>query len=148
VNVPLEFPSLVSDLPSLTRIISELLNNACKYTPANKQIQITVQLANPSHRITQADTPSNAYQDLRTPSVHIIIRNFGVEIHSEHLFRIFDPFYRIPNNDPWKHGGTGLGLALVKRLVEYIQGTINVTSDRNGTTFVVQLPLNLSESAD
>lgn len=48
-------------------------------------------------------------------------------------------------SDRWQHGGTGLGLALVKKLVEYLQGTIEVSSTHGWTTFTVQLPLSLSE---
>jgi signal transduction histidine kinase len=64
------------------------------------------------------------------------------DIPAHELPRIFDKFYRIPNADPWKQGGTGLGLALVKRLVEQLQGNIDVTSTNGITTFTVYLPLN------
>ncbi|MDX2099914.1 MAG: ATP-binding protein [Leptolyngbyaceae cyanobacterium bins.59] len=46
--------------------------------------------------------------------------------------------YRIPHADPWKQGGTGLGLALVKGLVERLQGSIQVKSQNGWTTFAVQ----------
>jgi signal transduction histidine kinase len=59
--------------------------------------------------------------------------------------RIFEPFYRIPQSDRWQNDGTGLGLALVKKLVEYLQGTIEVTSSQGWTTFTVKLPLSLPE---
>ncbi len=54
----------------------------------------------------------------------------------------FDKFYRVPNNDPWKHGGTGLGLALVKRLAEQLGGTIKVESADLRTTFALKLPIS------
>ncbi|MEH2308550.1 ATP-binding protein [Nostoc sp.] len=56
---------------------------------------------------------------------------------------MFEPFYRIPQSDRWQHGGTGLGLALVKKLVEYLQGKIEVTSSHGWAMFTVQLPLSL-----
>jgi signal transduction histidine kinase len=56
------------------------------------------------------------------------------------LPRIFEKFYRIPNHDPWKQGGTGLGLALVKKMVEQLGGTISVLSHSGATTFAVELP--------
>jgi signal transduction histidine kinase len=65
--------------------------------------------------------------------------NTGVEIAPQELPRIFDKFYRIPNNDPWKHGGTGLGLALVKKLVEQMGGAIKVESMNSQTYFKVRL---------
>ena len=131
VIVPPDFPDLIGDLSGLTRIVSELLNNACKYTPANEQIQLTAQLV---------DCPPSRNHSI----VKIIIRNSGNEISAEQLCRIFDPFYRIPSNDPWKHGGTGLGLALVKKLAAHMQGDIVVTSHQRWVTFTLQIPLVLS----
>ncbi len=49
-------------------------------------------------------------------------------------------FYRVPKADRWKRGGTGLGLALVQKLIEHLQGTIQVESSEGWTTFTVQLP--------
>jgi signal transduction histidine kinase len=67
------------------------------------------------------------------------------EIPEAELPRIFDKFYRVPNADRWKQGGTGLGLALVKRLVEQLQGSIHVTCVDGMTTFVVDMPLIVVE---
>lgn len=139
--------SLDFDLPSrpvtvtidptvLEHIITELLNNACKYTPAHAQIRLSVQV----RRDTKAGASSKAaYLILQ-------VRNSGVEIPARERHRIFDRFYRIPNNDPWKFGGTGLGLALVKKQVELLQGTIRVTSRSGWTIFTVQLPTELIRS--
>ncbi|MDX2228371.1 MAG: ATP-binding protein [Leptolyngbyaceae cyanobacterium bins.349] len=49
-----------------------------------------------------------------------------------------------PNNDPWKHEGTGLGLALVKKLVERLGGAIAVESSHGETRFILTLPLDQS----
>jgi signal transduction histidine kinase len=68
--------------------------------------------------------------------------NSGVEIQADEFEHIFEKFYRIPNGDPWKHGGTGLGLALVKKRVTYLGGTIEVTSTQGRTVFIIHLPLN------
>jgi signal transduction histidine kinase len=57
--------------------------------------------------------------------------------------RVFDKFYRIPNHDPWQHGGIGLGLALVKKLVEQLQGQIYLESHPEQTCFTLELPLQL-----
>jgi hypothetical protein len=79
-----------------------------------------------------------------TPSllrgVQIDVSNSGVEISTKELSRIFDPFYRIPNKDPWKHGGTGLGLALIRKLLVQLQGKIDVTSTQGWTTFTIEIP--------
>lgn len=129
VNLAPDLPSIYSDPQSINRIITELLSNACKYTPAGETISISVS-------ITPEVTAS-----VSTHSLQVNISNTGAGIAPEELPRIFDKFYRIPNNDPWKHGGTGLGLALVKKLVEKMGGAITVDSRNQITCFRVDLPL-------
>lgn len=143
IDIPSTFPPFVSDLDSLTRIVSELLNNACKYTPPGEQITVEVSFASRAEERggEAAENLELEIENLKS-TIAISIKNSGVEIPTEQLEQIFQPFYRIPKSDRWKHGGTGLGLALVKRLVEYLQGTIQVTSEQNWTIFTVQLPLN------
>ncbi|HEY9642423.1 MAG TPA: GAF domain-containing protein [Coleofasciculaceae cyanobacterium] len=118
LDIPADLPSLSTDLPFLERILTELLHNACKYTPAGKTITISA----------------------RSVSAVLEIRmsNSGIEIPAVECDRIFDKFYRIPNNDPWKHGGTGLGLALVKKLTERLGGQIHAESGDGQTTFVLK----------
>ncbi|WP_448560537.1 sensor histidine kinase [Trichothermofontia sp.] len=70
---------------------------------------------------------------------HLSITNFGVEISPAEQSKIFDRFYRIPHHDPWQQGGTGLGLALIKKLVEYLGGLIHVESGDNRTCFHLTL---------
>ena len=127
IDLAPDLPMLTTDSFCLSRILIELLNNACKYTSAQETITIAAH--------AEADTLS------------ISVTNSGVEIPAEQLDLIFDKFYRIAENDPWKYGGTGLGLALVKKLVEHLQGKIEVKSENRLTCFVVTLPL-LLETAD
>ncbi|HEY9649805.1 MAG TPA: ATP-binding protein, partial [Coleofasciculaceae cyanobacterium] len=121
-----DIPPLVSEVASLTRILSELMHNACKYTPPGEQITVTAQTS-------LADTSSRN-------GVQISVSNSGVAIPQEELSRIFDPFYRIPKNDPWRQGGTGLGLSLVRKLVNRLQGKIEVTTRQNWITFTLRIP--------
>ncbi len=123
VECDAEIPAIKSDRACLERILSELLNNACKYTAQGGEISL---------RVNHISDPQNV--------VHIKVINQS-EIPEHELTRIFDKFYRVPNADPWKQGGTGLGLALVKRLVEQLQGKISVESRGGITTFHVDLPL-------
>ncbi len=122
IQVDDDLPSIYSDLVSLQRIMSELLNNACKYTPPGEAISL------------RAWSP-------RPDQVAIAVSNTGVHIAPSELSRIFDKFYRIPQSDRWKHGGTGLGLALVRELTHHLSGTITVTSENNITCFTIYLPL-------
>ncbi|MBW4521053.1 MAG: response regulator [Scytolyngbya sp. HA4215-MV1] len=132
--IPADLPTYSIDRQSLTRILLELLNNACKYTPPNQTIRISVQII--QSPIGQSSQPSFPF----SPCLQIQIANSGIEIPAEECDRIFAPFYRIPNSDPYRHGGTGLGLALVKKLVERLQGTITVTGDQGWTIFTLQFP--------
>lgn len=125
VSIAENIPSLKSDLSSLDRIWAELLNNACKYTPPGGEITLSVVQANDN-------------------SLKFSLVNTGVEIPQDELPRIFDKFYRVPSADPWKQGGTGLGLALVQKLVQHISGIIAVTSGNNQTCFTIELPLSFA----
>ncbi len=119
-------PNLTTDLASIERIMTELINNACKYTPPEHAILIEV---NGSPRL-----------------MTISVTNTGVEIAEEERDRIFDKFYRVPSADPWKQGGTGLGLALIRKLISHLEGSVAVNSGMNKTIFTVELPLLHSEA--
>ncbi|HEY9750509.1 MAG TPA: response regulator [Allocoleopsis sp.] len=124
VDLPNDLPALTTDLIDLERVLSELLGNACKYTPPGEEIRISA--------------------DATPERLQLHVSNSGVEIPVEECDRIFDKFYRIPNDDPWKHSGTGLGLALVKKRVERLGATIQVASDADHTTFSIAFPLQTS----
>jgi PAS domain S-box-containing protein len=129
-------PCLITDQSDLERILSELLHNACKYTPAGEKITLSAC----THHRDEAPLPPTCLQNASAKFIQISVSNTGVEIPDAERDRIFEKFYRIPNNDPWKHGGTGLGLALAKKLVERLGGAIEVDSDATATTFTVILP--------
>lgn len=116
-------PAFTTDANSLGRILAELLNNACKYTPRREEICLNVTATN--------------------HTIQIQVTNSGVEIPQSELSRIFDKFYRIPSNDPWKEGGTGLGLALIKKLAQHLGGVVKAESASQTTCFTISLPLNL-----
>lgn len=121
--IPEQLPNLETDVSYFERIFSELLTNACKYTPPQERITLTA-----------SETDS---------TLVVQIENTGIEIAEAERDRIFDRFYRIPSADPWRHEGTGLGLALVKKLVEYLGGSIRLDSGNQRTCFTVELPLTL-----
>ena len=125
INVAPDVPVLITDISSLERLLGELMNNACKYTPPGGTIDLTVN-----------ETENN--------TLRFAVTNTGIEISEKELPLIFDKFYRVPSADPWKQGGTGLGLALVQKLVCHIDGTITVTSGDGQTRFTVELPLSIS----
>lgn len=114
-----DLPPLVSDVSGLERILAELLNNACKYTPPGETITVS----------------ANGEPE----GMQLIVSNSGIEISANELTLIFDKFHRVPNADPWKQGGTGLGLALVQKLAQHLGGSIRVQSGDNRTTFTVEV---------
>lgn len=120
-----DLPPLVSDWSSLFRTLSELVNNACKYIPPGGQITVTAQLS-------------------ASDRIQLQVSNTGVEIPVAELPRVFDRFYRVPNTDRWQQGGTGLGLALIQKLVTYLGGSIRVESGAGQTCFIVELVVGKS----
>lgn len=124
-SIPCDLPDMVVDCDQLARVLAELLNNACKYTPSQRVIQFQVQYL-PTFEVIEFQVQNQA------------------EIPAKELPHIFEKFYRIPNSDPWRQGGTGLGLALVEKLIDQMQGRIHVTSRNGWTTFLVHLPIAYS----
>lgn len=144
VHLSTAVPQVISDEISLTRILSELLNNACKYTPSGDRITVTIHTAQAAAQSQATATQHDA--SASTPqSLQIQVSNSGVEIPVDEQERIFEKFYRIPNADLRSVGGTGLGLTLVKKLVEHLGGAIRVESGSGQTSFIVEVPLNMEE---
>ena len=129
-DVPLEIDAKFSSSGlSLERILTELLNNACKYTKEGGRIGLAVTIAD---------------------ELQIKIKN-QAQIDSEALPHIFNKFYRVlpDTNFPLKHGesemlsqipGTGLGLALVRQLTAQLGGTLDLESKDGWTTFTLLFP--------
>ena len=130
-DVPVEINAEFSSSGmSLERILTELLNNACKYTKAGGQISLAVTIAD---------------------GLQIKIKN-QAQIDSEALPYIFNRFYRVlpDTNLPLKQGesetpaeipGTGLGLSLVRQLTAQLGGTLDLESNDGWTTFTLLFPL-------
>ena len=114
-------PLLETDITDMERIITELLNHVCKYTPAGEFVTVSAHLT--------GDT------------VELNISNSGLELTSNELSRIFEPFYHLSKHDPWKHSRTGLELALVQKMVRHLGGSIYVESEAGQTTFTIKFPL-------
>ncbi|MBW4473776.1 MAG: DUF4118 domain-containing protein [Stenomitos rutilans HA7619-LM2] len=115
-----DLPALWVDSVSLERILTELLNNACKYTP-------------PSETITVTGSRTSG-------GVQLQVGNTGIELTPDELSHIFDKFYRVVGSDRWKQGGTGLGLTLVQKLAAQMGMDLHVESAANQTAFTLVLP--------
>ena len=129
---PKQLPKIRSNNNSVGRILAELLNNACKYTEDGGEIKFSIEC-------NQKKNSQKSLSEMPAP-IKFIVSNPS-EIPASELPKIFDRFYRVPNADPWKQGGTGLGLALLKELVAQLHGNVLVTSTNGWTTFTVELPV-------
>ncbi|MFQ5904799.1 MAG: ATP-binding protein, partial [Candidatus Binatia bacterium] len=79
--------------------------------------------------------------------VEFRVQDTGIGIKEEDLSHIFDVFYQVDSSNQREFGGTGLGLNIVKKLVELLKGEIRVESEfGKGSTFYVTLPREISVS--
>ena len=131
-------PTITSNRASLARILAELLNNACKYTANDGEISLKVECKK-KDREDGGQRKNRRQASALATEIQFKVSNQS-SISIEELPRIFEKFYRVPNADPWKQGGTGLGLALVQKLVEQLQGKIEVESRDGWTNFTVTFP--------
>lgn len=119
------------DEEKLKHLISNLLSNAVKFTPQNGKIILHL-----SQTLNE-----NTGNDM----LKIKIKDTGIGIPADKLAHIFDRFFQVETSDVRKKEGTGIGLALVKELVELMDGEINVKSEEGkGTVFTVLLPIRSS----
>jgi signal transduction histidine kinase len=130
VELPPKRVELRTDPLCLGRILRELLENAIKYTDSKK---------------TEAPKKTDPKEVI---SLRVIPQKVGLffeicnpgEIKASEIPRIFERFYRVDQPDRWKHGGTGLGLALVKQWVARLKGTIHAQSQGGWVTFTLWIP--------
>jgi two-component system phosphate regulon sensor histidine kinase PhoR len=117
-----ENDQIKADPIHLSNVISNLLDNAVKYTPEHPEIYIETR---------------NIEQFLQ-----ITVRDNGIGISKSHQRRIFDKFYRVSTGNIHNVKGFGLGLSYVKKIMQEHQGVINVESEPGtGSIFIVKLPL-------
>jgi signal transduction histidine kinase len=122
VSLPSEAVYLEADPLRLAQVLTNLLGNAAKFTEPGGHIRLTAQV--------------------ETRQVVIRVRDNGRGINPGLLPRVFDLFHQIPGPGGRETGGLGIGLALVKTLVELHGGSVAACSDGPGTgaEFVVRLP--------
>jgi len=113
---------ILGDSDSLKRLVMNLLQNALRYTETGGRVAVMLDHVGRSTRLTVSDT--------------------GIGIPEDSVPRIFDRFYRVEKSRTRAAGGAGLGLSIVKAIVDVHRGRIEVTSKvGTGTTFTVWLPL-------
>jgi signal transduction histidine kinase len=113
-----DLPLATAERLRLTHVFNSLIANALEAMPDGGRLDIEASLQEPARR------------------VQVTLRDTGVGVASEHLPRLFAPFFTT------KRKGLGLGLPLVKRIVTRFGGAVSLASERNeGTTVTVQLPV-------
>ena len=126
---------LIADERRLTQILVNLLGNAIKFTPRGGRVGLDI-------REGEAIPPNGhplSENDRRI--IQFVVWDTGIGIAAEDIPRLFQPFVQILNRHSNQNVGSGLGLALVERLVRLHEGTISVESELGkGSKFIVSLP--------
>ncbi len=113
--------TVLGDERALSQLVTNLVDNAIKYTPPKGQVDV--------------------YLQRQEHTVSIIVQDTGIGIATIDQHRIFERFYRVDKAHSREVGGTGLGLAIVKHVVQSHKGRMQVISDKdNGARFEVYLP--------
>jgi signal transduction histidine kinase/ActR/RegA family two-component response regulator len=124
------------------QMIVNLLSNAAKFTPEKGQVKLSLKLAY-GHQLLSNQRPDKSPVNSSTPYLCIEVTDTGIGVpeHKKHL--LFRPFQQIDSSLTRQHEGTGLGLALTKRLAELHGGTVSYEStEGKGSTFRIWLPIN------
>ncbi|MBD2187021.1 response regulator [Pseudanabaena mucicola] len=129
-QIPHNLPDLNIDERRIRQVLINLLNNAVKFTPEGGHITLAIT------QVTHLKTEKSTQEYVR-----ISITDTGIGISPENLTKLFQPFSQIDSALNRKYQGTGLGLALVKSLVEMHGGMVSVTSELGvGSCFSIMLP--------
>ncbi len=116
--------TIIGDKMHLTNVISNLVDNANKYSPRKPVITIAI--------------------ENYTEGIKISIEDNGIGINKENQKKIFDKLYRVPTGNIHDVKGFGLGLSYVKAIIEKHSGKITVESDlKKGSTFRIYLPFSM-----
>ena len=127
VTAPPQPLMVLGDRDELIRLFENLVENGLKYGANGKRVEIM---------LSRVDSPEGK------PEARVAVRDHGPGIAAEHLPRLTERFYRVDVGESRAQGGTGLGLALVKHILNRHQGRLSIDSrPGEGATFTVRLPL-------
>ena len=129
VDIDPAMPFVQADEEKLSWVLSQLLDNALKFTPAGGEVHLSAR-------------PENERM------VNVVVADTGIGIPQERIKEIFEPFHQLDGSATRRFGGTGLGLALVRQIVEAHGSLINVHSEVNkGTSITFPLLVAKNEGA-
>lgn len=127
----IQHPVILGDKQKLNQLLSNVLNNAIKYTPNHGRVCFT---------ITEKKT-----SDKKISEYIFQVKDTGIGMHKNFITKAFEPFERENNTTISKIAGICLGLAITKNLVDLMKGTIDINSQvGEGTEIIINLPLGYS----
>ena len=127
--VPDDLPVLHTDRQLLGRVISNLLDNALKYSPER----------------TPCELGARAEDD----ELVFWVRDHGIGIEPDELERIFERFYQVDSSTTRRFRGAGLGLSMVRDLVQHLGGVVTVESaSGEGSTFTIRMPIQAAQEQE
>ncbi len=132
VSLPDETLAVLGDRDELIRALENLVENALKYGAVGKRVDVA---------LTRGQTRAG------TAEARLSVRDFGPGIAPEHVPRLTERFYRVDVSDSRAQGGTGLGLALVKHVLNRHGGRLSIESTPGaGAAFTMHLPLHTADA--
>jgi CheY-like chemotaxis protein/anti-sigma regulatory factor (Ser/Thr protein kinase) len=138
-RIPKHLPEIMLDERRIRQVLINLLNNAVKFTLEGGTITLEVSQVRLERNITNPTSLNY---------LKIAVIDTGIGITAENIQKLFQPFIQIDSALNRQYTGTGLGLTLVKRLVELHGGTVELTSELGvGSCFAINLPFNIGSSA-
>ncbi len=135
IQLPPQLPDLLIDERRIRQVLINLLNNAVKFTPERGTITLRAYCC---QLVSELDPTQEKY-------LQISVIDTGIGIAPDHINRLFKPFIQIDSALNRQYQGTGLGLVLVKRIVELHQGFVSLTSEVGvGSCFTISLPCDVN----
>lgn len=121
-ELPASLPPVIADEEKIRWVLVQLLDNAIKFTPANGEVTLIIHP--------------------ETTALQIAVRDTGIGIIPDRVGELFEPFHQLDNSDTRPYTGAGLGLALVRRILQAHDATLTIKSfPGQGSTFTFHLPM-------
>jgi signal transduction histidine kinase len=141
---------MAADERKMKQVIYNLLANSVKFTPDGGQVQVVADMAD--DETVNSQLKNNGFAEIGSDSINengwvlISVKDTGIGLAPVDINRIFSPFEQVESSKSRKYQGTGLGLSLVKKMVELHGGRIWAESDGvdKGTTVSFAIPMNLN----
>jgi len=141
---PEDLPLVLANRSQMSQVFDNLLSNAVKFSPDGGTIQVQLRVTRHKLQVYTDDLSRTVLEE--KPVVEVCIRDQGIGIPAEELEHIWDQFYQVDGSATRRFGGTGLGLALARDIIETHGGKIWVESEvKVGSAFYFVLPIPETE---